>query len=225
VLPLRDNVPTRRFPVVTVALILANAAVWLLYQVPDLEGSVRELAYQPCEIQNTCTQVGQDWWVTWLTAMFMHGSWDHILGNMLFLWIFGNNIEDAMGRTRFLAFYLLGGIAATALQTVVTLGYGSTAEAGIPNLGASGAVSAVLGGYLLLLPTARVLTLIGFFLLEIHAFWFLGIWFLFQLWAGNASLSHPETGGGVAFFAHIGGFAFGMLAVYAFAQRRPLMAR
>ncbi len=223
-LPLRDNVPTRRFPLVTVALIAVNAAVWLLYQVPDLEGSVRELAYQPCEIQNTCEQVGEDWWITWLTAMFMHGSWDHILGNMLFLWIFGNNVEDAMGRGRFLVFYLLGGIAATALQSGITLGYGTSEEAAIPNLGASGAVSAVLGAYLLILPTARVLTLIGFFLLEIHAFWFLGGWFLFQLWAGNASLEHPEAGGGVAFFAHIGGFAFGMLAVKLFAQRRPLAA-
>jgi rhomboid family protein len=223
VLPLRDNVPTRRFPLITVALIAANSIVWLFYQLPDLNDSVRELAYQPCELENTCRQVGQDWWLTWLTSMFMHGSWDHILGNMLFLWIFGNNVEDTMGRARFLVFYLLGGIAATALQTFVTLEYGSAVDAAIPNLGASGAISAVLGAYLVLLPTARVLTLLGFFILEVPAFYFLGFWFLFQLWAGSGSLVQPEAGGGVAFFAHIGGFVFGALAVRVFARRRPLL--
>jgi membrane associated rhomboid family serine protease len=224
VLPLRDNVPTRRFPVVTVCLIAANAAVWLFYQVPDVVGSFRELAYHPCELENTCPQIGQDWWITWLSAMFMHGDWAHILGNMLFLWIFGNNVEDAMGRARFLLFYVLGGVAATALQTAVTLGYGTAEDAAIPNLGASGAVSAVLGAYLVLLPTARVLTLFVVIPIEIHAFWFLGAWFGFQLWAGNASLAQPETGGGVAFFAHIGGFLFGMATVKLFQQRRPLLA-
>ncbi len=224
-LPLRDNVPTRHFPVVTLALILANALVWLFYQVPDLERSVMELAYHPCEVEDSCPVVGEDWPLTALTSMFMHGSWDHIVGNMLFLWIFGNNVEDSMGRVRFLGFYLAGGFAATALQTVVTLEYGTTQEATIPNLGASGAVSAVLGGYLLLLPIARVLTLLGFFLIEIPAFWFLGFWFLFQLWAGSASLEHPEEGGGVAFFAHIGGFVFGLATVHLLAKRRPLRPR
>ncbi|MFN2470972.1 MAG: rhomboid family intramembrane serine protease [Gaiellaceae bacterium] len=221
--PLRDNVPTRRFPVTTGALIVANALVWLLYQVPDLQGSVNELGYHPCEVEDSCRQVGEDWWVTAFTSMFMHGGWDHILGNLLFLWIFGNNVEDAMGRVRFLFFYLAGGFAATALQTAVTLGYGTDADATIPNIGASGAISAVLGGYLVLLPMARVLTLFGFFLVEIRAFWFLGVWFVFQLWAGNTSLEHPEQGGGVAFFAHIGGFVFGMLAVKLLARRRPLV--
>jgi membrane associated rhomboid family serine protease len=221
-LPLRDNVPTRRFPVVTVALIAANVAVWVFYQLPDLDGSVRELAYQPCELANTCPQTGQDWWITWLTAMFMHAGWGHLLGNMLFLWIFGNNVEDALGRIRFLAFYLLGGIAATALQTFVTLQFGSPLEAAVPNLGASGAISAVLGAYLVLLPGARVLTLFGFFLVEVPAFYFLGFWFLFQLWLGNLSLMQPEAGGGVAFFAHIGGFVFGAVTVRAFMRRPPL---
>ena len=223
--PLRDNVPTRHFPIVTVALIAANALVWLFYQLPDLERSVNELAYHPCEVEDSCRVVGEDWPVTAVTSMFMHGSWDHILGNMLFLWIFGNNVEDSMGRTRFLAFYVAGGFAATALQTFITLNYGSAQEATIPNLGASGAVSAVLGAYLLLLPIARVLTLLGFFLVEIPAIFFLGFWFLFQLWAGSASLEHPEEGGGVAFFAHIGGFVFGLALVYLLAKRRPLRPR
>jgi membrane associated rhomboid family serine protease len=222
VLPLRDNVPTRSFPVVTVGLIVANVLVWVLYQLPDLDGSVTELAYQPCEVVNTCATVGQDWAVTAFTSMFMHGSWAHLLGNMLFLWIFGNNVEDALGRFRYLLFYLAGGLAATATQTFVTLMWSSDAEAAIPNLGASGAVSAVLGAYIVLLPNAKVLTIIFFVLREVPAVLFLGIWFLFQLIDGGASLAHPESGGGVAFFAHIGGFAFGVAAVKLVQLRRPL---
>src|SRR5687768_13009021 len=145
--------------------------------------------------------------------MFMHGSWAHLLGNMLFLWIFGNNVEDALGRVRYLLFYLVGGLAATAAQTVVTLGWGSAQDATIPNVGASGAVSAVLGAYLLLLPRAKVLTVIFFVLREVPAVFFLGIWFLFQLVDGSAALMSPQEGGGVAFFAHIGGFVFGFLLV------------
>jgi membrane associated rhomboid family serine protease len=183
---------------------------------------VTELAYQPCEVVNTCPTVGQDWAVTAFTSMFMHGSWAHLLGNMLFLWIFGNNVEDALGHVRFLAFYLAGGLAATATQTFVTLMWSSDADAAIPNVGASGAVSAVLGAYIVLLPNAKVLTIIFFVLREVPAVLFLGIWFLFQLIDGGASLAHPESGGGVAFFAHIGGFAFGVAAVKLVQLRRPL---
>jgi membrane associated rhomboid family serine protease len=157
--------------------------------------------------------------------MFMHGDWLHIIGNMLFLWIFGNNVEDALGRVRFLAFYLLGGFAATALQTFITLMYGTQAEAEIPNLGASGAVSAVLGAYLLLLPRARVVTLIFLgiiFIRDFPAWIFLVVWFLLQAWMGGLAVLHPQEGGGVAFFAHIGGFLFGMLTVYVFRKRQPL---
>jgi membrane associated rhomboid family serine protease len=225
VFPLKDNVPTRSFPLVTVALIVANAAVWVFYQLPDLNGSVVEFAYQPCEIVNSCppgTAVGEGWEVTWLTSMFMHGSWLHIIGNMLFLWIFGNNVEDAMGKVRFLAFYLLSGLAATALQTAVTLAGGSDMAAAVPNVGASGAVSGVLGAYLVVLPNAQVLTLLFYFLVEVPAFVFLGVWFLFQLWEGGFSLTQPEVGGGVAFFAHVGGFVFGAATVRIFMKRPPL---
>jgi membrane associated rhomboid family serine protease len=221
-LPLRDNVPTRSKPLVTLALIVANVLMWVLYQLPDLQESVDELAFHPCEIENSCPQVGQDWPLTGLTSMFMHGSWMHLLGNMLFLWIFGNNVEDALGKVRYLLFYLVGGFAATAAQSFVTLGYASDAEAAIPNVGASGAVSAVLGAYLLLLPRAKVLTIIFFILREVPAVLFLGLWFLFQLLEGSASVAHPEAGGGVAFFAHIGGFVFGFLGVKLVQQRRPL---
>jgi membrane associated rhomboid family serine protease len=225
VFPIKDNVPTRSFPIVTVTLIAINSAVWIFYQLPDLDQSVNELAYHPCEVEDSCPVVGQDWPITALTSMFMHGDWFHIIGNMLFLWIFGNNVEDAFGKARFLAFYLLGGFAATALQTFITLAYGTQAESEIPNLGASGAVSAVLGAYLLILPGARVVTIIFvliIFIREFPAWIFLGVWFLLQLWSGGFSLLYPEEGGGVAFFAHIGGFAFGLATVYLFRKRRPL---
>jgi membrane associated rhomboid family serine protease len=194
----------------------------VLYQLPDLQGSVDELAFHPCELENSCPTVGEDWPLTSITSMFMHGSWAHLLGNMLFLWIFGNNVEDALGKVRYLLFYLLGGLTATGVQSFVTLMYASDADAMIPNVGASGAISAVLGGYLVLLPRARVLTIIFFVLREIPAAFFLLVWFGFQLLDGSASLAHPEAGGGVAFFAHIGGFVFGAAAVKLLQQRRPL---
>ena len=221
-LPLRDNVPTRHFPVVTVALIAVNVLVWVLYQLPDLQGSIDELAYHPCEVDGSCPTVGQGWLLTALTSMFMHGSWAHLLGNVLFLWVFGNNVEDALGHVRYLFFYLAGGVAATATQTFVTLAYAGDAEATIPNVGASGAISAVLGGYFVLLPRARVLTLIVVFLREVPAIFFLGFWFVFQLLEGSSSLGTPQEGGGVAFFAHVGGFVFGALAVKLAQKRRPL---
>ena len=224
-LPLRDNVPTRTRPWVTYALVLTNLLVWVLYQLPDLQGSVDELAYHPCEVVNECAQVGEGWLLTALTSMFMHGGWEHLLGNMLFLWIFGNNVEDALGHVRYLVFYLCGGFAATALQTFVTLSVASGADATIPNLGASGAVSAVLGAYLVLLPHARVLTLFFFVLREVPAILLLGLWFVLQLVSGSASLAHPQPGGGVAFFAHVGGFVFGALLVKLVAVRSPLRAR
>ncbi len=221
-LPLRDNVPTRSRPLVTYALIVANILVWVLYQLPDLQGSVDELAYHPCEVEGSCPTVGQGWLLTVFTSMFLHGGWAHLLGNMLFLWIFGNNLEDALGRVRFLLFYVAGGLVATAVQSFVTLSYASELEGTIPNVGASGAISAVLGGYLVLLPHAKVLTIIVFVLREIPAAFFLLFWFGFQLLDGSASIAHPEEGGGVAFFAHIGGFVFGAVTVKLLQQRRPL---
>ena len=230
-IPLRDNVPTRTFPVVTVALIVANAIVWFW----ELGGRgvdfhVFKDGYYPCQISGPCTLPAAEfhrlpWWQEVFTSMFMHGSWIHILGNMLFLWIFGNNVEDALGKVRFLLWYIVAGIAATALQTFVTLQFGTARDASIPNIGASGAIAGVLGAYFLLLPRARVLTVIFFgliFLREIPAGWFLGIWIALQLWQGGVGLTHPDQTGGVAVFAHIGGFAFGLLTVFLVAKRRPL---
>jgi hypothetical protein len=223
VLPLRDNVPTRHRPWVTWALIAANILVFVLYQVPDLEGSVDELAYHPCEVNGSCAVVGQGWLLTTFTSMFMHGDWLHLGGNMLFLWIFGNNVEDVMGHARYLLFYVLAGLAATALQTAFTLSVASDAGAAIPNLGASGAISGVLGAYFLVLPHARILTLFFFVILrEIPAWIVLGIYIALQLYDANFQWRHPPEGGGVAVFAHLGGLVFGMLAVFLFRKRKPL---
>jgi len=225
VIPIKDNVPTRSFPIVTVALIAINVAVYFLYELPDQEHAVNELAFHPCEVERSCPVVGQDWPLTAVTSMFMHANLLHLGGNMLFLWIFGNNVEDVYGKVRYLVFYFLGGFAATALQTAITLAFADQASAEIPNLGASGAISAVLGAYLVLLPNASVVTAIFFFFIIIREFpaWlFLGFWFLLQLWSGGFSLLSPEAGGGVAFFAHIGGFAFGVATARLFLKRSPL---
>jgi membrane associated rhomboid family serine protease len=229
-LPLKDNVPTRSYPLVTVALIVANTIVWLWEWRTGVNKEVFHYGYYPCTVSHECLAqlVPSDrlpWYEGAFTGMFLHGSWLHIGGNMLFLWIFGNNVEDAMGKVRFLLWYLAAGLAATAVQTFVTLKFSGAAGASIPNVGASGAIAGVLGAYFVLLPQARVLTaffVILIFLREIPAAWFLGIWFLFQLWEGGFAILHPESGGGVAFFAHVGGFVFGVLTVYLVAQRRPL---
>ena len=229
-LPLRDNVPTRTFPVVTVGIIVVNAIVWIWeFTGTSVQTDVIHYGYYPCEISGPCVDAALQskipWYENTFTSMFMHGGWEHIIFNMLFLWIFGNNVEDALGRVRFLVWYLAGGIAATVTQTVVTLWFGSTQDASIPNIGASGAIAAVLGAYLVLLPNARVLTAIFFILIffqELPAILFLGIWFLFQLWQGGWAIVHPESGGGVAFFAHIGGFLFGVLTIRLVAKRMPL---
>ncbi|MGB7589405.1 MAG: rhomboid family intramembrane serine protease [Solirubrobacterales bacterium] len=156
------------------------------------------------------------WFVTIFTAMFMHGSVLHIFFNMLFLWIFGNNVEDAMGRLRFLLFYLAGGVAAVYGQ--VALDPSST----VPTIGASGAVAAVLGAYLVLLPRARVLTLVFVMLIEVPAYVILGIWFLLQFLPALGQVSTPGVaGGGVAYFAHVAGFVFGLALVKFLAQRPP----
>jgi membrane associated rhomboid family serine protease len=157
-------------------------------------------------------------WATVFTGMFTHAGLLHLGGNMLFLWIFGNNVEDSMGPVRFLIFYLLAGIAALALQTAIN------PDAVVPTLGASGAIAGVLGGYIVLYPRARVLTLIFliifFTFIEIPAYLFLFIWFAQQAVFGAVDLTTPSGGGGgVAYFAHVGGFAFGLLAVRLFAKR------
>jgi membrane associated rhomboid family serine protease len=158
-------------------------------------------------------------WATVFTGMFTHAGLLHLGGNMLFLWIFGNNVEDSMGPVRFIAFYLLAGIAALALQTLIS------PDSTTPTLGASGAIAGVLGGYIVLYPRARVLTLIFLFIfftfIELPAFLFLFIWFAEQAFFGAIDLTNPTGGGGgVAYFAHVGGFVFGLATVQLLAKRR-----
>ena len=242
-IPLKDNIPTRRFPVLTVALIAINVFVFVFLQhgghigfgAPN-DNSLVRWGLIPYEITHTgkhCDLVagGQvacegepgvsgsaspqpNTWVTFFSSIFMHGGFLHIAGNMLFLWIFGNNIEDSMSRWRFVLFYLLGGAVANFAQ--IAVGPSSTA----PGIGASGAIAAVLGGYALLYPRARVITavILIFFitLLDLPALLVLGGWFALQLL--DAAINSP-LGGGVAYFAHIGGFVFGLLLIKLFANR------
>jgi rhomboid family protein len=227
-LPLRDSVPGRTTPYVTVGLIVVNFLAWFWeLKAPGVDVHVFRDGYYPCAVDGPCHLPpgfhALPWYEGVFTGMFMHASWEHILGNMLFLWIFGNNVEDALGHVAFLAWYLAAGIAAMAAQTFVTLQFAGVQAASVPNIGASGAIAGILGAYFVLLPRARVLTLIFVFIREIPAFWFLGIWFLLQVWTGGLALERPEAGGGVAFFAHIGGFAFGVLSglFLASTRRRP----
>ena len=214
-LPLSDGLRARRFPIVTVSLIAVNFAVWILYELPHLNAAVYHASFYPCTVDNAC-RGPEPWGISWLTAMFMHGSWDHILGNMLFLAIFGKNVEDAFGRLRYLGFYIAGGFVATMAQTAVTLLAGSAAAARVPILGASGAIAAVLGAFIVLYPWARIRTLVIVFFIQIPAYVYLGAWFLYQLVEANfglvsAGANGGANGGGVAFFAHVGGFVFGVL--------------
>jgi membrane associated rhomboid family serine protease len=210
VIPLSDGIPARRFPLVNVALILANFAVWMLYELPDLNSSVAHASFYPCSVDAAC-HAPLPWTLSWLTSTFMHGSWDHILGNMVFLAVFGKNVEDAFGRLRYLAFYLAGGFIAAMGQAFVTLVAGTAAAAHVPQLGASGAIAAVLGAYYVLYPSSRVLTLVIVFPIRIPAWLLLGGWFAFQLFEGNFGLLSASSGG-VAFFAHVCGFLFGVCA-------------
>jgi membrane associated rhomboid family serine protease len=223
VFPLKDNIPTDRVPILTILLIVANVLAYFLVQDGGiLDGpstaSVVDYGAIPAEVTQEVPDRGPSTWLTLLTSMFLHGGILHLAGNMLFLWIFGTNVEDATSRVRFVAFYLLGGLAAIGLQ--VAFDPGST----VPTVGASGAIAAVLGGYILLYPRARVVTLvfIVFFvtLIELPAWVMLGVWFLEQALFATTSLANPTgEGGGVAYFAHVGGFAFGLLAIRAFVRR------
>jgi membrane associated rhomboid family serine protease len=232
VFPYRDENETVRTPVVTYVLIALNVAAWLLVQgagsALPLARSVCELGLIPGELTGALrpgtrfpmgeglvclTDPGRQA-SNVLTSMFLHGSWFHLLGNMWFLWIFGNNVEDAMGRLRFLAFYLLTGVAAAGTQVVLN------SDSAVPMVGASGAISGVMGGYIVLYPHVRVFVMVplGFLLTSMAwpAWMMLGYWLLLQFVSGMTTLG--DTGGGVAFWAHFGGFVAGALLVKLFAR-------
>jgi membrane associated rhomboid family serine protease len=227
VIPIRDENPTKRFPWITALLLAANVAVFayqLTLDPASLQAFWAEWAFVPARFFASplaFTQVA-----TILSAMFMHAGWVHVGGNMLYLWIFGNNIEDRLGPVRFIAFYLVCGVAATLAQAFMA------PASAIPTLGASGAIAGVLGAYLLLYPGASVLTLIPiFFFVEIArvpAYLVIGFWFVLQLGSGLAAIgTGAAASGGVAWFAHLGGFAMGaVLALPVFlAARRPRRRR
>ena len=235
--PLRDENPTELFPFVTVLLIATNVLVWLLVQGAGAgEPFLRSLcAYGsiPGEITGSlpagttvplgdarCAIGGLSGW-TVLTSMFMHGGWFHLIGNMWFLWVFGNNIEDSMGHARYLVFYLLCGALAAGAHIV------SDPGSGIPTVGASGAISGIMGAYMVLYPRVRVHTLIFLVVyvrvIPMTALAVLGIWFGLQLFSGLAAGS--SAGGGVAFWAHVGGFVAGVVLVKLFARRNLVEAK
>ncbi len=216
-IPLSDGVSPRNFPFVNVAIIAVNFAVWLFYELPHLSASVYHASFYVCTVNDSC-RGPEPWGISWITAMFMHGSWDHILGNMIFLFVFGKNVEDAFGHLRYLAFYFVGGFVATMAQTAATLLFGGHGATLVPTLGASGAIAAVLGAYFVLYPSSTVFGLVVIIPVRLSAWFFLGFWFLYQLFEANFGIfSSSANGGGVAFFAHVGGFVFGVIAALALA--------
>jgi membrane associated rhomboid family serine protease len=226
--PYRDDNPTLATPIATLLLIGANVVFWVFVQgmgaEPNLSKSVCELGLIPGEFLGllpdgftvplsdtaVCVMTGDRNWLTPLSSMFLHGGWFHLIGNMWFLWVFGNNVEDSMGHARYLLFYILCGVAAAAAQTLVN------PSSSIPMVGASGAISGVMGAYVILYPKVRVhmLVILGIFITRIvvPAYLMLGYWFLLQLVGGG--LAQGE--GGVAFWAHAGGFIAGAVLIYMF---------
>ncbi len=221
-IPLKDDNPTRRTSIVTILLIAINVVVFVYQMIlpPPLgERLVADLGAIPEEVLRHPFGggAGTPAVVTLLTSMFLHGSILHLVGNMLYLWIFGNNIEDSMGRGRFVVFYLLCGFGAHAAHIAVSAG------SNVPTIGASGAIAGILGAYMLLYPGARVLTIIplGFFtrFIWVPAIFVLGFWFVIQFLNGLPALG-GQDGGGIAWFAHIGGFVTGLLFIKLFAGRQ-----
>lgn len=209
-IPLKDDIPSKRFPIVTVLIIAINTAVWFFQQSlgPAVQGLIYTFGVTPAFLleYNLVEQL-----IVLTSAMFLHGSWFHFLGNMLYLWIFGDNVEDRLGGVRFIIFYLLTGYIATLAHVF------SDPASTIPLIGASGAIAGVLGGYFILYPHARVLTLVPIIifiqLFRIRALYFLGIWFILQIISQTFSVPGSQT---VAFLAHIGGFAAGAILIKMF---------
>ena len=210
-IPLRDVIPSRTTPVVTVTLIGLNILMFVLQmaQGPDGEAFIRSWGLVPAAFS----------WVTVFTSMFLHGGLLHLGGNMLYLWIFGDNVEDRLGHGRFLLFYLLCGVAAAVAQAMIS------PDSRVPMVGASGAIAGVMGAYFVLYPRSRIVTLVPIFIffqiVEIPAIFFLGLWFVLQFLSGVGSVATAagRISGGIAFWAHVAGFAAGVVGV--FLMRRP----
>lgn len=213
-IPLRDVIPSRTTPFLTVTIIALNAVMWL-YEIvlPEHELSIflQRFGVVPAHFSAP----------TLISSMFLHGSWMHFLGNMWYLWIFGDNVEDRLGHSRFVVFYLLCGIVAALGQTAID------PQSTLPTIGASGAIAGVMGAYFVLYPHSRVLTLIPLIIIweviELPAIVLLGFWFLMQLFsAGAIAVTASSQGGGIAFMAHVAGFVMGLVGVFVFRKReRP----
>ncbi len=213
-IPLKDENPTQRFPVVTVVLITLNVLVFLyqIFSPQGLQYSIYRMGAIPYEITHFTTisqlpRISPP--LTLLTSLFLHGSFLHLFGNMLYLWIFGNNIEDFLGSFRYILFYFLSGLGASLVHIIFH------PSSMIPMIGASGAIAGVLGAYFLLYPGARVLTLVFFWILPVPAFFILGLWFV-------AQVMNIGIGGGVAWFAHVGGFLIGVALIRIYLKRRRI---
>ena len=223
-IPLKDDIPARRFPVVNIGLIGVNIVVFLFEMAagPHLDQVITRFGFVPARFSSMYSwdylDIGR--YTTVFTSQFLHGSLFHVLANMWVLWIFGDNVEDCMGRLRYLVFFLLCGIASVMAQAL------SNPDSTLPLVGASGAISGVLGAYFLTYPRARILTLVPifilFYLIDIPAFIFLGIWFLIQFVSGYASMIAEDgaAGGGIAWWAHVGGFSAGVVLVHFFRQEK-----
>ena len=228
-IPLRDENPSGSAPVVTGGLIVLNAALFF-YELslgPGLRDFLFAWGMVPARLGAAFEAGGETigWTaLTFFSSLFLHGGWAHLIGNMWYLWIFGDNIEDRLGSLRFLVFYLGGGVCASLIHLVTNPG------SHLPTVGASGAIAGVLGAYAVLFPRARVITLVPFFpcfqVIPIPAIFMLGLWFVFQVLSGTISLGSGGGGGGVAWWAHIGGFLFGVLvAQFALRLRGPRASR
>jgi len=212
-IPLRDTIPARRFPIVNTSIIVLNVLVFLFESVLGPEQLDQLIWTWGLVPDRFWGEGGVSGWLPLLSSMFLHGGWWHLISNMLALYIFGDNVEDRLGPVRYVLFYLFGGLAASAAHLV------AYSRSPIPTVGASGAIAAVLGAYLILFPAARVLTLVPIFyfirIVEIPALLYLGFWFLSQLFNGLFALTAADVfqSGGVAWWAHIGGFVFGLAIV------------
>lgn len=220
-IPLRDRIPSSTFPIVNTIFIVVNVLVFF-YEVSlggELDRFIYEYGLVPASLSPSSESGFAGRVYPFFTSMFLHGGWLHLIGNMLFLYIFGDNVEDKMGHFKYLAFYLISGLAAAFAQIF------TNANSTIPMVGASGAISGILGAYILFFPHSRILTLVPIFffiqLIEIPAVAFLFIWFIMQFFYGLASLTATEAaGGGVAFWAHIGGFVAGLALARFFGKNR-----
>ena len=212
-IPLRDVIPSRTVPFLTVTIIILNGLAWF-YEL----GLPREEL--PFFLQQFGVVPAYFTLPTLISSMFLHGSWSHVLGNMWYLWIFGDNVEDRMGHGRFLVFYLLCGVVAAFGQILID------PTSTLPTIGASGAIAGVMGAYFVLYPQSRVLTLIPLIIfweiIELPAIFLLGFWFLMQLFsAGAIAVTSNSHSGGVAFMAHVAGFVTGLVGVFVFRKRQP----